>query len=130
MNNRQIKFRAWDKKFSKMYFDGISVHACGEFDVERSGNGSVIDVIEIAESKHGELVLMQFTNLLDKNGVEIYEGDICYCVYPGSGGARYKNFVKWAVDEAAWVLAGSPLSIWEELEVIGNIYQHPHLLTK
>ena len=71
-----------------------------------------------------DVELMQFTGLHDKNGVEIYEGDVlCWPHYENT-----KNQTRWVVegssDSAGW-------SVWSprrSAEVIGNIYENPELL--
>ena len=83
--------------------------------------------------------IMQYTGLLDKNGKEIYEGDILR-VREEEGGAWYEPEI-WAVkysersydyrcynpkkygDTEYW-----PLHKFQRFEVIGNIYESPELL--
>ena len=118
--NKPIKFRAWDSENSKM------IHWI-------SMRGWMMD------SLNGDHI-MQFTGLLDKNGQEIYEGDIVsvvhgtgmegmkstrekrfYCeVYFTNGGFRYK----FPQDYGNYRF-GKHLT---RTEVVGNIYEHHHLL--
>ena len=74
-----------------------------------------------------EFILMQYTGLKDKNGKEIYEGDVVKC----SSGCPHQ--VVWQHDffgMPMWYLSGlNEGYAWTETEeVIGNIYENPELL--
>ena len=123
---REIKFRAWDGWSRKM------------MEVEQlnfSPNIEGVNINDLPRQKH--LILMQYTGLLDKNGVEIFEGDIV---------KEYDNFgykvleVYYDQDNVEFELkrdhekGGSyhtPLyreGAAKYCEVIGNIYENPELL--
>lgn len=77
-----------------------------------------------------EVDLMQYTGLKDKNGVEIYEGDIYRYEYYTGSGVEYRNsVVEWETTEVAHegVFHGYELNNYE-IEVIGNIYENQELV--
>ncbi len=99
----------------------------------------------IAESRwfvvEDELVFMQFTGLLDKNGKDIYEGDIGernmdYISYMGKPTTVYHRD-RWVVERhgasfLTVLIGGKPNPYsqrFSELGIIGNIYENPELLT-
>jgi uncharacterized phage protein (TIGR01671 family) len=120
---REIKFRAWMNE--KMYEPAVVFSPTFEL------TDDVVEQTRLA-NKEG-WVLMQFTGLHDKNGKEIYEGDI---VRGGTEYQRkpYNTLVKW--DDG---LAGfSPFVDYDsdcseyyatsQCEIIGNIYENSDLL--
>lgn len=115
---RQIKFRCWDEKNQVMVVQG-------EPDVE---------TLYSFMFHYGWLDLMQFTGLLDKDGKEIYEGDIVNILLPyrGEGDLPEVNENKQVFfDEGGFTTEkGMYLGFFEEsvYTVIGNIFQSPHLL--
>lgn len=118
---RELKFRAWHKELNRFAPDYAEYH----FDSENSHlhfdvfNGNFdTDVWDFSECE-----IMQYTGLKDKNGVEIYEGDIVRQYEAGwnTGGiGDWRNFVVKCITESRFLL--------KDREVIGNIYENPELL--
>lgn len=83
------------------------------------------------DGSSGDAILRQYTGLKDKNGREIYEGDILYWDDNISGVIKYKDgsFYFETVDEfySSW-LRVIKHDLETRMEVIGNIYENPELL--
>lgn len=113
--SREIKFRAWDKKSKRMVND--------------LGFALVYEKLKraIGMFNWDDIVPMQYTGLKDRNGREIWEGDIMrwndYCVKVIWGNSRWE-FEAANGDHMVESFSGFA----DEYEVIGNIYEHPHLL--
>lgn len=121
---RQIKFRAWVTGQ-----DGPYMAIQGEPDLE---------TLQSFMFHYGsESNLMQFTGLLDKNGEEIFEGDICKYSYISPMDNEEKTYL-WRVEYSPgvfWLRSiegkkyDTPLWIKaSKVEIVGNIHDNPDLL--
>lgn len=107
---REIKFRAWDKNSEVMVLDPM---------IDGYLNDEILNLQKISNYK-----FMQFTGLKDKNGKEIYEGDIVDC-----GGGLIEE-VKWGESVAVFLPFGNhdASEYAPSCQVIGNIYENEELL--
>lgn len=120
---REIKFRAWNKKLKKMFKIGQITIEKGSWNYEPENR----EYIGMSLQYQPSLVLMQYTGLQDRNGKEIYEGDIIKI----SGHTEFKSIVKW--ENYCWKCGEKSLYNistidWANIETIGNIYENKELL--
>ena len=142
------KYRCWDKKNKKMYND-ICFVSSGEKDddwicfLEREKLKSIKDKIIFDNPFiRKQIVIQQFTGLLDKRGKEIYEGDICQYIDDGAkkmGEVRFdqgrfeigQHNGYGGIWDGLEILLGE---YWENkeaqnsFEIIGNTFENPELL--
>ena len=139
MQNRILKFRAWIKK-NVLLGGRFESYLSDEFTFNNfDGNYFIPDGCDLED-----LEIMQYTGLKDKNGKEIYEGDILKTDWQHDGAInrdyKLKGTVYFGVEELSYRLdfgeGSCPLSTYEReeldeetIEVIGNIYENPELLT-
>lgn len=135
---REIKFRAWDPRLNRMFYS--ESHEDARYLGARVSD-SVFEVfvhhfLSLFIVNDGRL--MQYTGLKDKNGKDIYEGDILGGMW-GDGWIGYcdkcKSFEYFGAGFGCMGCEGDVC--WYEivnaesegqLEVIGNIYENPELL--
>ena len=114
---REIKFRAWDKEKKIM----------------------ILDLNGWSKGYSKKYELMQFTGLKDKNGKEIYEGDIIKYLpdpmplrivewYEYGYTCKYTKPIKGILGKGFFEINSGTLSFLESCEVIGNIYENKDLI--
>ena len=133
MNN--LKFRAWSKAREEMINDcDLAITSNGSIlagDLDYMGNSSMCpDVTD-------NVVIMLSTGLEDKNGVEIFEGDIVEFKYPYDKRIKTKGIIVRNDNKACFGVSMKETTEQYELyritaenylTVIGDVYQNPELL--
>jgi uncharacterized phage protein (TIGR01671 family) len=145
---REIKFRAWNLEMNQMVFPtiefGREIYPCTYKRItvqEKNKDGYTVEICtEMVSVDHilqsPDFDVMQFTGLLDKNGKEIYEGDIVF--NHAQEGISNSNTIIW--DSDRYVIEqlsaqgdkenniGIYLGLYllrDDIEIIGNIHELP-----
>ena len=130
---RTIKFRAWDNENNQMLdVQELNFEDCfygGEMQIKTTMYNDYFDC--------REMPLMQFTGLHDKNGKEIYEGDIVFIkgdteVLDIKGKVEYSDtFAQFIITNTGNIIdEAEPLGDYEDIEVIGNVFKNKELLNE
>lgn len=124
---REIKYRMWNKKEKKMYDIGVL-----DFDDKKAYMKGYLNYT-VSNYMFENIELMQYTGLHDKNGKEIYEGDIVKIKHKGETdiGKIIYEYNGFTVDVMNMnkPYGRIKLEMLEKfIEVIGNIYENSDLL--
>ncbi|MFS9217527.1 YopX family protein [Streptococcus mitis] len=120
------KYRAWDKRFSE-FVEDFFVSEDGKIYKKSTDTGYGIAISREISDK---VILMQSTGFKDKNGKEIFEGDIL-----GTKDGLLNGIIEYREDLGMFVNSLIRYNNFERLcnaagnrEIIGNVYENPELL--
>lgn len=113
---REIKFRAWDSTGKIYIYFSLKDYA------------TIQTLIAYTGTFFTKLTIEQFTCLKDKNGTEVYKGDIV-----AREPDKMQGVVTWKDNRQAFIFDLQNghfvfTSMWSSIEIIGNIHQNPKLI--
>jgi len=126
---KEIKFRAWDEKNNYWIYGDQPKNDDLFIENVNPKNNTIYEITHWKDT-----ILMQYTGVKDKNGKEIYEGDIVQIKYALSSNKGIVEYIhdKYSINSKKYDMFydynGEKIFSWNELEIIGNIYENPELL--
>ncbi len=114
--NRQIKFRAWHMPFGS------------KGPMQQMLHTRASSFLSFAEMNPDAYIVEQFTGLKDKNGKDVYEGDLLKIKYPFSDNDEICE-VKWSNSDAGFIIGN--FQLWKVVPksvVVGNVHEDKDLL--
>jgi len=141
---REIKFRAWDE-INGLMMSGADLEEC-EFDT-RLSYGNLVVAYTDANGDFQQCLPMQFTGIQDRNGREIYEGDVVRWVAQKDSGLLVDTEMNGKLAKVVFYQhnaqfcfqfnntmyydnGGHTIQYRDRCEIIGNIYENPELLAE
>ncbi|TMR49639.1 MULTISPECIES: YopX family protein [Streptococcus] len=132
------KFRAWDVLSEKMIDEILMISFVRKEIIGKFSDGSTSVPLKFKDERNGEdVILMQSTGLKDKNGKEIFEGDVLEIEDEGEvlGNAK----LTWDNEQAVFMIEAvsvDDIAPFHEIlsdesysyRVVGNVYENPELL--
>lgn len=121
---KNVKFKVWDKKLNMWSIDLMLMSEYGGLWSTRDGD-------ELFRENEEDFDIELFTGLFDKNGKEIYEGDILHIPLV-TGKYEVNSAVEW-IDKKCCFRVNGMVEFGkfktQYYEIIGNIHENPELLT-
>ena len=132
-----VRYRAWDVLAEKMIDEILMISFVRKEIIGKFSDGSTSVPLKFEDERNGEdVILMQSTGLKDKNGKEIFDGDVLACK---TDDEVINLNIFWDEEHALFMFESKKYNEQEPLaelvedniypfEIIGNIYENPELL--